>query len=70
MTQHSITKALVSLLVIPFCSFVSNAQISFQTKTFKLSFNESGQLVEALALAFNKSYLPAKETSFLLSVKR
>ena len=70
MTQHRITKALVSLLVIPFWSFVSNAQISFQTKTFKLSFNGSGQLVEALALASNKNYLPANETSFLLSVKR
>jgi hypothetical protein len=70
MTQYKITKALVGLLVLLFCNFATKAQISFQTKTFKLSFNGTGRLVEALAMPLSKSYLPANENSFLLSVKR
>jgi hypothetical protein len=46
------------------------AQVSFQTKQFRLSFDKTGQLVEMLARASNKNYLPGSQISFLLSVKR
>src|SRR5579864_6923569 len=64
------SKIAVSFLAILFCGIVAKAQVSFETKTFKLSFDASGKLVEELALASNKSYFPANETSFLLSVRR
>jgi hypothetical protein len=48
----------------------TQAQVSFQTKQFRLSFDKTGQLVEMLARASNKNYLPSGQSSFLLSIKR
>ena len=45
------------------------AQVSFQTKQFKISFDQTGKLTELLAKPSNKNYLPATETSFLLGIK-
>jgi len=46
------------------------AQVSFQTKQFKISFDQTGKLTELLARSLNKNYLLAGEASYLLSVKR
>ena len=46
------------------------AQVSFQSKQFKISFDQTGKLTELLARSENKNYLPAGETSYLLNVKR
>lgn len=59
----------VFLLVILFTNGL-RAQVSFQTKQFKISFDQTGKLTELLARSTNKNYLPADQTSFLLSVKR
>ena len=62
-------KHLAFILVILFaCN--TQAQVSFQTKHFKLSFDQSGKLTEMLDRSTNKNYLPADQTSFLLSVRR
>ena len=60
---------LVFCLVILFTISLT-AQISFQTKQFKISFEQTGKLTELLANTSNKNYLPAGETSSLLGVKR
>ena len=61
-------KHLVFCLVILF-TISLNAQVSFQTKQFKISFDQTGKLTELLAKTSNKNYLPARETSFLLGIK-
>src|SRR4030095_10380962 len=67
--MYSFKKFLIFKLVILF-SCALQAQVSFQTKQFKISFDQTGKLTELLARSSNKNYLPAGETSYLLSVKR
>jgi hypothetical protein len=67
--MYSFKKFLIFNLVILFSSFI-HAQVSFQTKQLKTSFDQTGKLTELLALSLNKNYLPVGETSYLLSVKR
>src|SRR6186713_2970934 len=67
--MNSFKRAVVFKLVILFC-FALQAQVSFQTKQFKISFEQTGKLTELLARSLNKNYLPPGETSYLLSVKR
>src|SRR6478735_6366951 len=62
-------KHLAFILVILFACDIQS-QVSFQTKHFKLSFDQSGKLTEMLDKSTNKNYLPADQTSFLLSVRR
>ncbi len=45
------------------------AQVSFETKQFRISLTKSGQLSELTRIATNKNYLPASEQSFLLRIK-
>jgi hypothetical protein len=67
--MYSFKRFLIFKLVILF-SCVLQAQVSFQTKQFKLSFDQSGKLTEMLDRSTNKNYLPQGETAFLLSVRR
>ena len=67
--MNSIKRAVVFKLVILFC-YALQAQVSFQTKQFKISFDQTGKLTELLARSLNKNYLPRGETSYLLSVNR
>ena len=67
--MNSFKRAVVFKLIILFC-FALQAQVSFQTKQFKISFDQTGKLTELLARSLNKNYLPPGETSYLLSVKR
>ena len=62
-------KHLSFILVILFACDLQS-QVSFQTKHFKLGFDQSGKLTEMLDRSTNKNYLPSGETSFLLSVRR
>jgi len=45
------------------------AQVSFQTRQFRLSLTKSGQLSELTQIAGNKNYLPGGELSSLLRIK-
>src|SRR6187402_2828434 len=56
------------LLILFGCTI--QAQVSFQTKHFKLSFDQTGKLTEMLDRSANKNYLASADTSFLLSVRR
>jgi len=69
MIPPDLKKNIALALVILFACDV-HSQVSFQTKQFKLSFNQSGKLIEMLDRSTNKNYLPPVETSFLLNVKR
>src|SRR6187551_149237 len=62
-------KHLTFILVILFAGELQS-QVSFQTKHFKLSFDQSGKLTEMIDRSTNKNYLPPGETAFLLSVRR
>ena len=62
-------KHLAFILVILFAGQLQS-QVSFQTKHFKLSFDQSGKLTEMLDRSTNKNYLASADTSFLLSVRR
>jgi hypothetical protein len=59
----------VFFLVVLFTNAL-RAQVSFQTRQFKISIDQAGKLTEFLARSSNKNYLPAGENAFLLSVKR
>jgi len=59
----------VFCLVVLF-NIASHSQVSFQTRQFKISFDETGRLTGLLATSSNKNYLPAGETEYLLCVKR
>ena len=37
----------------------------FQTKQFKISFDQTGRLIELLARSSNKNYLQEREAAFL-----
>jgi hypothetical protein len=49
---------------------LAEAQVSFQTKQFKLSLNREGQVVEMTNLAAKRNYLYAGDPSFLMSVRK
>src|SRR6187549_2834782 len=66
---NRLKKYLAFVLVILFACDV-HSQVSFQTKHFKLSFDQSGKLTEMLDKSANKNYLASADTSFLLSVRR
>ena len=68
-SSNWLKKHLAFILVILFAGELQS-QVSFQTKHFKLSFDQSGKLTEMLDRSTNKNYLPADQTSFLLSVRR
>src|SRR4030095_1141153 len=67
--MYSFKRFLIFKLVILF-SCILHAQVSFQTRQFKLSFDQSGKLTEMLDKSANKNYLEEGETAFLLSVRR
>jgi len=55
---------------IVFFTVFLQAQVSFQTKQFRISFDQAGKLTELTARSLNKNYLPRGENAFLLSIKR
>jgi hypothetical protein len=69
MIRSILKKNIVFVLTILFACDV-HSQVSFQTKQFKLSFNQVGMLTEMLDRVTNKNYLAADQTSYLLAVQR
>jgi len=70
MFQTNCIKKHLAFILIVLIAGELQSQVSFQTKHFKLSFDQSGKLTEMLDRSANKNYLPPGETSFLLSVRR
>jgi hypothetical protein len=70
MTKINGFKQKLAFCLMVLLGSVAHAQVSFQTKQFKLGFDKTGKLVEMVARASNKNYLPSGQSSFLLSVKR
>ncbi|HJS53493.1 MAG TPA: hypothetical protein VJ765_03085, partial [Chitinophagaceae bacterium] len=62
-------KQLTFILLILFACDIES-QVSFQTKHFKLGFDQSGKLTEMLDRSTGKNYLAQGETSYLVSVRR
>jgi hypothetical protein len=62
-------KHLAFILVILFAGNIQS-QVSFQTKQFKLSFDQSGKLTEMLDKSTNKNYLPLVKQLFIKRTKK
>ena len=63
-------KKLLTFLLVVLCACEVQSQVFFQTKHFKLGFDQSGKLTQMLDRSADKNYLPAGEAAFLLSVRR
>ena len=69
MKKNKCLYSLCLLLAAVAATVGTYAQVSFQTKQFRLSLTKSGQLSELTQIAGNKNYLPTGETSPLLRIK-
>jgi hypothetical protein len=69
MKRIKYTYSLCWLISVLFATLGVNAQVSFETKQFRLSLTKSGQLSELTRITNNKNYLPAAEQSCLLRIK-
>src|SRR5688572_7250447 len=63
-------KKLLTFLLVVLCACEVQSQVFFQTKHFKLGFDQSGKLTQMLDRSADKNYLPAGEAAFILSVRR
>ncbi|MGZ3845622.1 MAG: hypothetical protein ACXVBH_06175, partial [Flavisolibacter sp.] len=70
MNKRCFYKTFLILALMPFVSEGLFAQVSFKTKEFQLSFDNTGKMTEMRNLLSKTNYLYSGEASYLLSLKR
>ncbi|MGZ3924945.1 MAG: hypothetical protein ACXVBJ_14330, partial [Flavisolibacter sp.] len=70
MNKYCFYKTFLILALMPFVSEGLFAQVSFKTKEFQLSFDNTGKMTEMRNLLSKTNYLYSGEASYLLSLKR